>query len=67
MEVPNNKGAFEAFYMEKKNKNKWWTPATAPEHPLVEAHLPLAIMLPGALGCLAVAGCTPFEMWNVTG
>jgi hypothetical protein len=33
----------------------------------VEAHLPLAIMLPGALGRRKNSGCTPFEMWKAAG
>ena len=64
MKVSNDKWVFAVFYAEKRNKNKWWTPAALPDHPLVEAHLPLTIILPGALGRLAVAGYTPFEMWK---
>ena len=58
--VPDDKGAFTAFYAEKKNKNKWWTPAAVPDHPLVETHMPLTIMLTGALGHL-VGGGLRFE------
>jgi hypothetical protein len=67
VKISTDKGAFAAFYADESNNNKWWTPAAEADQPLAEAYLPLTIMLPGALGRLAVAGCTPFEMWKDAG
>ena len=60
--ISNDKVAFAMFYVNERNKNKWWTQTSAPDNPLVEVFLPLTVMLSGALGGLANRGCTPYKM-----
>ena len=67
MKISNNKAAFATFYVDDKNKKRWWRPTATPENPLVEVFLPLTVMLPGAFSCHADRGYTPYTMWKATG
>ena len=67
VKISNDKAAFATFFANAANKNKWRTPTVTPDNPLVEVFLPLMVQLPGALGCLANGGFTPYKMRKAAG